>query len=138
VRPTPYPTSTLPIPSYKFEPIIKENVLFDFSECGLANGSVTCKFKITNKGADEKFRFYGRPLMFDDKGTEYMCKSAQIKNSSREIPLLKDVEVEAIMTFDGVNKDISYVRKLVARFGVRSPNRILDVELTYIALSKKE
>ena len=135
---TPTPTPTPTIPNSKPEPIIRENVVFDFLECRLANGNVICKFKITNKGVNENFRFYGKSSIQDDKGTKLVYKTQQVGNSTRPILLLTDKPVEAIIEFGGASKDISYIGRLFVEFAVTSPHRILKVELTDIPLLKQK
>lgn len=130
-KPTPSDTS-----SRKVEPPVIENVIFNLLGCGFANGNVTCRFRITNSGLDRKVGFRYPQSMSDDLGKEYFCKYPQIMDSRKDVRLLTDTPVDATITFEGVNQNISFIKRLGVRFAVEGTRGHLRFELSNINLTR--
>jgi len=135
---TPLPQKLTPsaTPSGKLEKPVIENIMFNLLGCGFANGNVTCRFEITNNGLDRKVGFRYPQSMSDDVGNEYICKYPQIMDSRKDVRLLTNTPVEGTITFEGVNQNISFIKRLGVRFGVEGTRGHLRFELSNINLTR--
>ena len=116
----PISRSKRPRPGKVQQSKVAGNFLFELLNCKLKDGTVNCKFMVTNKKADQTLSIHGRSRLYDDLGNEYPTTSAQIANSMNHLnnyrgvykTIISGVPTRVTVAFEGFSPEATIITSL--------------------------